>query len=55
MRASSAFIPSSYPGFMKQLALEALDSAQRPGVTYADVRVIESRDRELGTKNGKPG
>ena len=40
---------------MKQLALEALDSAQRPGVTYADVRVIESRDRELGTKNGKPG
>ena len=40
---------------MKQLALEALDSAQRPGVTYADVRIIESRDRELGTKNGKPG
>jgi TldD protein len=39
---------------MKQLALEALDSAQRPGVTYADVRIIESRDRELGTKNGKP-
>ena len=29
--------------------------ALRPGVTYADVRVIESRDRELGTKNGKPG
>src|SRR5580700_1168171 len=40
---------------MKQLALEALDSAQRPGVTYADVRLVESRDRELGTKNGKPG
>jgi TldD protein len=47
--------PPSYPGFMKQLALEALDSAQRPGVTYADVRLVESRDRELGTKNGKPG
>src|ERR1700722_3621696 len=46
---------NSYPKFMKQLALEALDSAQRPGVTYADVRIIESRDRELGTKNGKPG
>src|SRR5579859_2620593 len=45
----------SYPGFMKELALEALDSAQRPGVTYADVRIIASRDRELGTKNGKPG
>ena len=40
---------------MKQLALEALDFAQRPGVTYADVRLVESRDRELGTKNGKPG
>ena len=40
---------------MKELALEALDSAQRPGVTYADVRIVESRDRELGTKNGKPG
>ena len=26
-----------------------------PGVTYADVRVIESRDRDLSTKNGKPG
>src|ERR1700735_3878010 len=40
---------------MKQLALEALDLAVRGGVAYADVRVIESRDRELGTKNGKPG
>lgn len=25
------------------------------GVTYADVRVVESRDRALSTKNGKPG
>ncbi len=40
---------------MKQLALDALDSALQPGVTYADVRLIESRDRELATKNGKPG
>src|SRR5579864_2427743 len=40
---------------MKQLALQALDSALAPGVTYADVRVIESRDRDLSTKNGKPG
>jgi TldD protein len=40
---------------MKQLALNALESAMRPGVTYADVRVIESRDRDLSTKNGKPG
>src|SRR5260370_9988071 len=40
---------------MKQLALQALDSALRSGVSYADVRVVESRDRELATKNGKPG
>src|SRR5579863_4278785 len=40
---------------MKQLALDALDFALRPGVTYADVRIIESRERELSTKNGRPG
>jgi len=40
---------------MKQLALDALDSALRPGVTYADVRLVESRERDLSTKNGKPG
>ncbi len=40
---------------MKQLALQALDAVLGPGVTYADVRVIESRDRDLSTKNGKPG
>src|SRR5215471_20584135 len=40
---------------MKQLALQALDSALMPGVTYADVRVIESLDRDLSTKNGRTG
>ncbi len=40
---------------MKQLALDALDSALQTGVTYADVRVVESRERDLSTKNGKPG
>ncbi len=40
---------------MKQLALEALDFAMHSGVEYADVRVIESRERDLSTKNGKPG
>jgi TldD protein len=40
---------------MKQLALGALDSALRPGVSYADVRLVESRERDLSTKNGKPG
>jgi TldD protein len=40
---------------MKALALQALNAAMRAGVSYADVRVIESRDRALSTKNGKPG
>jgi TldD protein len=40
---------------MKDLALKALDWTQQPGVTYADVRVLESRERDLSTKNGKPG
>ena len=40
---------------MKELALEALDLAMQPGVTYADARLIESRERELSTKNGRPG
>jgi TldD protein len=40
---------------MKHLALEALDSAMRTGVTYADVRLVESQERDLSTKNGKTG
>jgi TldD protein len=40
---------------MKELALAALDSVARRGVTYADVRAIETRDREISTKNGKAG
>jgi TldD protein len=39
---------------MKQLALEALDCALQARVTYADVRLVESRERDLSTKNGKP-
>jgi TldD protein len=39
---------------MKSLALQALDTVTRRGVQYADVRAVESRDRELLTKNGKP-
>jgi len=38
---------------MKDLALRALDAASRRGVTYADVRAVEARDREIVTKNGK--
>jgi TldD protein len=40
---------------MKQLALEALDAALQPGVGYADARAVESWERDLSTKNGKPG
>ena len=40
---------------MKDLALAALDAVARPGVSYADVRAIESREREVATKNGKVG
>jgi TldD protein len=40
---------------MRDLAIEALDAASRRGAAYADVRVIEQRDRHVSTKNGKPG
>jgi TldD protein len=40
---------------MRDLALNALEAAHRPGVSYADVRVVETRDRQVSTKNGKPG
>jgi TldD protein len=40
---------------MKDLALRALDAVTRAGVTYADVRVVDTREREVTTKNGKPG
>jgi TldD protein len=42
-------------GGMKDFALRALDAVTGSGVSYADVRAIESRDREVTTKNGKPG
>ena len=40
---------------MKNLARNALDAAVRRRVDYADVRVIEERDRTVSTKNGKAG
>ncbi len=40
---------------MKDLALSALDAVTGRGVTYADVRAIETREEELSTKNGKAG
>ena len=40
---------------MKDLALSALDAVARHGVTYADARALEVREREVTTKNGKAG
>jgi len=40
---------------MKQIALDALDAVSRAGVTYADVRVMETAERDVSTKNGKLG
>lgn len=40
---------------MRKLALDALGEASGPGVSYADVRLIDTRSRTLTTKNGKPG
>lgn len=38
---------------MKQIAERALEAALRAGIQYADVRVTETRDRTVSTKNGK--
>ena len=40
---------------MKDIALRALNLVAGRGTEYADVRAIESRDREITTKNGRPG
>jgi predicted Zn-dependent protease len=40
---------------MKDLALRALDAVARRGVTYADVRAVDSRQRDISTRNGKTG
>ena len=40
---------------MKRIAEDTLDAVVRRGVSYADVRVIESRERQVSTKNGKVG
>jgi TldD protein len=40
---------------MRSTALDALGAVTRRGVSYADVRAIESRARHVSTKNGKPG
>jgi TldD protein len=39
---------------MKEIAGWALDTAKAHGATYADVRVVDLRQRYLSTKNGRP-
>src|SRR5436190_23605522 len=50
-----AYLESKYTISMRELAERALELAARNGVTYADVRVEEARERHITTKNGKPG
>jgi len=38
---------------MKEMAMNALDAAVRRGISYGDVRLIESEERNVSTKNGK--
>lgn len=40
---------------MERIAGQALEAAVRPGVSYADVRVVERRERYVSTKNGRVG
>ena len=40
---------------MKQVADQALNIAELHGATYADARIVDSRNRALATKNGKIG
>ena len=40
---------------MRDLADIAIDTATRRGATYADVRVMDIRQRDLSTKNGEVG
>src|SRR5262245_60076359 len=40
---------------MQSFAIEALDAVIRRGVSYADVRVVESRSRDIAVKNGRIG
>src|SRR5215469_2284135 len=40
---------------MKQVAEWALDTATQRGAQYADARIVDDRQRDLATKNGKVG
>ena len=40
---------------MKQIADWALNTVTQRGASYADVRIVDDRQRALATKNGKVG
>ena len=40
---------------MDEFAFRALDSVTQAGASYADVRLVETRERHVATKNGKIG
>src|SRR5262244_1585054 len=40
---------------MKHIADWALNTATQRGASYADVRIVDDRQRSLATKNGKVG
>jgi TldD protein len=47
-------LSTSSKEIMKDIAGWALDTAKAQGATYADVRVVDLRQRYLSTKNGQP-
>src|SRR5262249_18939042 len=47
--------PRRSNAFMWDISSAALDTAERRGATYADVRVMHLRQRDLTTKNGEVG
>ena len=40
---------------MKQIAEWALNLTNQHGVSYADVRIVDERNRAMATKNGRVG
>ncbi len=43
----------TYPYWMKDFAIRAMDTASALGARYADVRVITSRNQSIAVKDGK--
>src|ERR1700690_4631932 len=52
---SRKFRPPDPPRMMQDWAAWAIETAKRRGATYSDARVMDIRQREIGTKNGAVG